>query len=156
MTSTRLRIVVKRPEPLELRYEPAASGAATHGTLQTLCLGGVWYTIQHVRATPVRGKWLCGTSALVTSFRTVGQPLESWNSTLPTNTRVKEAVTIVANNRWQWRYTARSAALGGVVVTTLLLDPTSGRIISGQRTDPRGTTTYVFSYTAIFLPIELP
>ena len=153
--ATRLRIVVTRPDPVELRYEPKASGAATHGNLQTACIAGVWYTIVHVRATAVKGSWLCGSAALSASFRAVGQPLESWNSTLPTNTRVKEAVTIVANGRWQWRYTARAAQLG-IVITTLLLDPASGRIISGQRTDSLGLTAYTFSYTGIFAPIELP
>ncbi len=57
-----------------------------------------------------------------------------------------------AKGRWQWDYVANSKNLGGSVKTTLVLDPTTGRLLSGSRTDKTGTTRFTFSYTTIFAP----
>jgi hypothetical protein len=65
-------------------------------------------------------------------------------------------VTSPSRDKWQWAYTASSKILGGTVKTTLVLDATTGRLLSGSRTDPTGTTRFTFSYTTIFAPIALP
>jgi hypothetical protein len=104
----------------------------------------------------VPGKWACGGSALASSFRKSGQPAYAWNSRLPADTKIKERLSIVSKGRWQWDYTATSKILKGAVKTTLLLDVATGRLISGSRTDPTGSTRYTFSYTTIFAPIQLP
>ncbi len=153
--SGRLRLIAVRPDQLELRYEPAASSSLVGGTMQSVCLSGKWYDINGFHSTVIGGKWVCGTSGLITAFRRSGQPLEAWNSTMLTNSRIKEVVT-VEGKQWRWTYTASSKELGGTVKTTLVLDPITGRLQGGNRVDPRGTTRYTFSYTTIFAPIQLP
>jgi len=126
------------------------------GTLSSVCFGGASYVIQGIQSSAIPGKWACGGSAFASSFRKTGQPAYAWNTRVPTDTRIKEVVTAPSKDRWQWDYTATSPILAGPVRATLLLDPATGRIVSGSRTDPTGTTRYTFSYTTIFSPIGLP
>lgn len=140
----------------ELRFEPKASGAVADGALGSICLTGAAYTVQGTTSTSVPGRWACGASALVSGFRKSGQPVYAWNTRLPADTKIKERVATTSRDRWQWDYVATSRILGGTVKTTLVLDSTSGRLISGSRTDPTGTTRFTFSYTTIFAPIALP
>jgi hypothetical protein len=140
----------------ELRFEPKASGVFADGALASVCTAGASYTVQGLRSTVVPGKWACGGSALVSSFRKSGQPVYAWNTRLPADTKIKEVVTSPSRDKWQWAYTASSKILGGTVKTTLVLDATTGRLLSGSRTDPTGTTRFTFSYTTIFAPIALP
>jgi len=140
----------------ELRFEPKASAAVADGAVSSICLAGAAYTIQGITSTRVPAKWACGGSALVSSFRKSGQPVYAWNTRLPADTKIRERVALVARGRWQWDYTSTSTILHGTVHTTLLLDVATGRLASGARTDPTGTTRYTFSYTTIFAPIALP
>ena len=154
--SGRLRLILTGTGTRELRFEPKASGVIVDGALASVCLGGASYTIQGLTYVAIPAKWACGGSALVSSFRKSGQPVYAWNSRLPVDSKIKELVTIASKGRWQWDYTATSTILGGAVKTSLLLDATTGRLISGSRTDPTGQTRYTFSYTTIFAPIALP
>lgn len=140
----------------ELRFEPKASGVLADGSLASVCLTGAAYVVQGLRSTTVPGSWACGASALVSSFRKSGQPVYAWNTRLPVDTRIKERVGVASKGRWQWDYTATSTILGGAVKSTVVLDATTGRLLSGSRTDPTGTTRFTFSYTTIFAPIALP
>ena len=72
-----------------------------------------------------------------------------------TNSKIRETVSL-EGKLWRWTYAATSKQLGGAVRTTLLIDPVTGRLVSGTRVDPRGSTRYAFSYTTIFAPIQLP
>jgi hypothetical protein len=154
--SGRVRVVQTGGSARELRFEPNASAVAADGNLASVCLGGNSYTIQGMQSTPVPGNWSCGGTALTASFRKSGQPAYAWSTTVPTDTKIKERVAATARDRWQWTYTATSKALGGSVKTILTMDSTSGRLISGTRTDKTGTTRYTFSYTTILAPIALP
>jgi len=153
--SGRLRVVMKGSGTRELRYEPKASGVVADGSLTSACSSGAAYAINGLRSASVPGKWACGGSALVSSFRKSGQPLYAWNSRLPVDSKIKERVS-AAKGRWQWDYVANSKNLGGSVKTTLVLDPATGRLLSGSRTDKTGTTRFTFSYTTIFAPIAVP
>jgi hypothetical protein len=152
----RLRVVGVGTSPVELRFEPRASGTVVEGTLTSVCIGGVSYVITGLRASTIAGKWACGGSALVSGFRRSGQPIATWNTRLPVDTDITEAITVLSHDRFQWDYTGTSAVLGGAVHTTVILDATTGRLASGQRVDPKSNTRYAFSYTTIFAPIALP
>lgn len=154
--SGRLRLVLSGNGVRELRYEPKASGVVADGALSSVCMAGAAYTVQGMNSTVVPGKWACGGSALVSSFRKSGQPVYAWNTRLPVDSKIKEVVTAPSRDKWQWSYTGTSRILGGTVATTLTLDVPTGRLISGSRRDPTGTTRYTFSYTTIFAPIALP
>ena len=118
------------------------------------CASGAACTMQGLRSATIPGKWACGGSALVSSFRKSGQPLYAWNSRLPVDSKIKARVS------------ARQGPLAvvdtgelkilGVVKTTLVLDSATGRLLFGlphrqDRHDP-----YTFSYTTIFAPIAVP
>jgi hypothetical protein len=152
----RLRLILVGNGTRELRFEPKASGVVADGSLASVCMTGAAYTVQGIRSISVPGNWACGGSALVSSFRKSGQPVYAWNTRLPTDTKIKERVSVVSKDRWQWDYVATSKILGGSVKTTVVLDSNTGRLVSGSRTDPKGATRYTFSYTTIFAPIGLP
>jgi hypothetical protein len=152
----RLRVIVVDGMPNELRYEPRASAALDRGELRVVCVDRQAYDIDGFRARERPASWACGSSALVSSFRRTGRPLEAWNSTLPTDDDVRELVVADGRDRWRWDYTATSRALGGLVTTTLLMDAATGRLLSGNRTDPTGSVRWTFNYTQIFSPVELP
>ena len=152
----RLRVVGVGTAPVELRFEPKASGTVAGGALTSVCLAGASYVITGLRASTIAGKWACGGSALVSGFRRSGQPIATWNTRLPVDTNISETVTALAHDRFQWEYTGTSKALGGAVHTTVVLDGATGRLVSGQRIDPKAQTRYAFSYTTIFAPIALP
>ena len=154
--SGRLRLVITGAGTRELRYEPKASGAIADGALASVCVGGAAYIVQGFQSTTVPGRWACGGSALISSFRRSGQPVYAWNTRLPADTRIRERLAIVNKGRWRWTYTATSTILKGPVTTTLLIDVETGRLISGTRKDPTGNIRYTFSYTTIFAPIQLP
>ncbi len=154
--SGRLRLIISGPSTRELRFEPKASATVADGTVASICLQSASYNIQGFRATVIPGKWACGGSALASSFRRSGQPLAAWNTRLPSDSAIHERVTLQGKGRWQWEYTANSPALGGQVKATLLLDLATGRLVSGQRSDPTGSYRYSFSYTTIFAPVSLP
>ena len=154
--SGRMRLVMSGSGVRELRYEPRASGVVANGALSSVCTAGGAWTVQGLQSTVVPGKWACGASALQSSFRNSGQPVYAWSTRLPADTKIKETVTAPAKDRWQWTYTATSKILAGPVKTTLTLEVATGRLLSGSRTDPAGTTRYTFSYTTIFAPIALP
>jgi hypothetical protein len=154
--SGRLRLVITGSGTHELRFEPKASGIVTGGDLSSICVSGAAYTVSGVQSTPVSGKWACGASALASSFRKTGLPVYAWSTKIPADTKIKEVVTQPTPDHWQWVFTGTSKVLGGTVKTTLLLDPTTGRLLTGTHTDPTGSVRYTFSYTTIFAPIALP
>lgn len=154
--SGRMRLIMSDGGTHELRFEPKASAVMADNALASVCLTGAAYTVQGMRSVVVPGKWACGASALVSAFRKSGQPVYAWNTRLPVDTKIRERVAVASKGRWQWDYAATSRILRGTVKTTLLLDATTGRLISGSRTDPTGTTRFTFSYTSIFAPIALP
>jgi hypothetical protein len=151
-----MRLVLSGTGTRELRFEPRASGVFADGALASVCMTGAAWTVQGLRSTSVPGKWACGASALLSSFRKSGQPVYAWNTRLPTDTKIKERVSAPSKDRWQWDYVATSTILHGTVKTTVVLDANTGRLISGSRKDPTGTTRFTFSYTTIFAPIALP
>lgn len=151
-----MRLILTGTGTRELRFEPRASGVIADGSLTSVCLAGATYTVAGMRSTTVPGKWACGGSALASGFRKSGQPVYAWNTRLPADSKIKERVSVASKGRWQWDYAATSRILGGTVTTSLILDVATGRIVSGTRTDPTGTTRYTFSYTTIFAPIALP
>ena len=152
----RLRVIAVGAAPNELRYEPRASAALDAGELLVVCLANEAYDINGFRAKPRPARWACGTNALVTSFRRTGRPVEAWNATLTVDTNVRERIVADGRDRWRWEYTATSKALGGQVRSTLLMDVATGRLLSGTRVDPTGSSRWTFSYTQLFSPVELP
>lgn len=154
--TARLRLIVVGREPDEYRFEPRASAALVDGGLRVVCVEGGAYEIDGFRATPRPARWTCGFSSLVTAFRRTGQPTEAWNATVAEDARVRERVVADAGDRWRWEYTAISEALGGRVRVTLIMDATTGRLVSGTRSDPTGDVRWTFNYTALFTPVQLP
>jgi hypothetical protein len=152
----RLRVIVVGGTPDELRFEPRASASLTDGDLTTVCLDGRAYDIDGFVATERDARWTCGGAAFVSSFRRTGQPREAWNNSVPEDRAIRERVVADGRDRWRWEYTARSDELGGTVRTTLLMDATTGRLLSGTRRDPGGDVRWTFNYTALFTPVQLP
>ena len=107
-----MRLVLTGNGTRELRFEPKASGVIAGGTLTSVCITGAAYTVQGLRSLTVPGKWACGGSALVSSFRKSGQPVYAWNTRLPADTKIKERVSVLSKDRWQWDYVATSKILG--------------------------------------------
>ena len=143
------------PNPGVLRFEPSASATLVRGTVVFVCVGGVAYDGQSGFAR-VPGSWKCGARALVSGFREIGQPADSWNATSPTDGSITEKVTAAADGTWTWAYTGISPFLGGKVATTVRIDPLDGRILAARRVDPIGVTTYRFDYGLAFPALAVP
>lgn len=152
----RLRVIVVGGAPDELRIETRASAALVKGELTLVCVDGQAYTIDGFRATPQPSRWACGTSAFVSSMRRAGRPLEAWNASVPVDISIRERVLPEGRDRWRWEYVARSPSLDGPVRATLIMDAATGRLLSGNRSDPSGNVRWTFSYTTIFTPVQLP
>ena len=117
---------------------------------------GAAYTVQGIRSISVPGKWACGgvgPGVELPEERPAGLRLEHAAAGRLEDQGARQHAL---EGRWQWDYAATSAILRGSVKTTIVLDATTGRLISGSRTDPTGTTRYTFSYTTIFAPVALP
>lgn len=152
--SKTLVVDIRGPNDGTLRFEPAASATVIEGVVGYVCLGGRSYDGQSGFAA-VPGRWTCGADALVEGFRHIGQPIDAWNTTIPSDQKRRESVT-VAGDTWTWRYRATSPFYGGAVETVVTLDRSSGRITAATRTDPTGTTRYGFRYGARFPKIAVP
>lgn len=150
-----LQVTVAGPNPGMLRFEPAASATIVHGRVGFICLDGAAFDGQSAFAR-VPGTWRCGADALVSGFRLIGQPADSWSATSPTDASITESVGVAANGSWTWSYAGTSVFLGGKVTARVSVDATSGRILSARRVDPTGTTTYAFDYTVTFPPLAIP
>jgi hypothetical protein len=145
---------IQGPSPGELRYEPAASATVIDGEPTFVCRGGRAYDGQSGwLAAP--GDWTCGPGALVRGFRTIGQPLDAWNETLPMDAGIRERIDLLSSGRWRWTYRA-SSPFAGQVTTRVVVDPATGRIASASRADDAGETDYAFDYGADFPPIAIP
>ena len=142
------------PNAGTLRYEADASATVIEGVVGFVCLGGRAYDGQS-GFTAIPGSWTCGAAALVAGFRTIGQPLDAWNATLPSDDARRETVT-VRGNTWTWSYRATSPYYGGRVTAVVTLDRTSLRVTAARREDPTGVTTYAFRYRASFPAIVVP
>jgi hypothetical protein len=150
----RVSVVIEGPSPGELRYEAAASATAIEGELTFVCDDGRAFDGQSGWLA-VPGDWTCGAPTLARGFRTIGQPLDAWNSTLPRDDGIREVIEITSRGNWRWRYRATSP-FAGRVETVVIVDPTSGRIVTASRTDGSGDTDYTFDYDAAFPPIAVP
>jgi hypothetical protein len=104
----------------------------------------------------VPGTWECGARALISGFRRIGQPADSWSETSPTDNAIIEVVGMAPDGTWTWAYTGASPFYGGRVTARISLDPESGRILAAGRVDPTGTTTYRFDYDVTFPALAVP
>ena len=150
-----LQVTISGPNSGVLRYEPTASATVADGRIGFICLGGAAFDGQSGFAR-VPGSWDCGAGALVSGFRRIGEPADSWNASSPSDSSIKESVGIAPDGSWTWSYSATSVFLGGKVSVRVGLDPTSGRILAARRVDPTGTTTYTFDYTLTFPALAVP
>ena len=150
-----LQVTAAGPRAGVVRFEPSASATLVNGTLVFVCIGGAAYDGQSGFAR-VPGKWTCGTGALISGFRQIGQPADSWSSSSPGDASITEAVTVGSDGSWTWAYTGVSAFLGGRITARVSLDPASNRIRAAQRTDPTGATTYAFDYARTFPALAVP
>jgi hypothetical protein len=149
-----LVVTVAGPNPSVLRYEPAGSATIVGGKMVSVCVHGTAYDGQ-LGFARVPGSWQCGAAALVSGFRRIGQPADSWSASSPRDSSISEAVTQGSGGAWTWTYSG-SPPFGGRVTVRLSLDPVSGRMLAGQRTDPTGTTTYAFDYVSTFPALAVP
>ncbi len=152
--AARLEVEIAGPNAGTLRYEADASATVIEGVVGFVCLGGRAYDGQS-GFTAIPGSWTCGAAALVAGFRTIGQPLDAWNATLPSDDARRETVT-VRGNTWTWSYRATSPYYGGRVTAVVTLDRTTLRVTAARREDPTGVTTYTFRYRASFPAIVVP
>jgi len=150
-----LQVTASGPSPGVLRFEPSASATMVNGTVVFVCIGGAAYDGQSGFAR-VPGKWTCGAGALVSGFRQIGQPADSWSANSPGDASITESVTVGSDRSWTWAYTGISPFLGGRITARVSLDPATGRIRTAQRTDPTGTTTYAFDYVRTFPALAVP
>ncbi len=150
----RVEVEISGPNAGTLRFEPDASATAIEGVVGFVCLGGRAYDGQS-GFTRIPGQWTCGAPALVAGFRGIGQPIDAWNSSIPTDARRRESITLDGST-WTWRYRATSPFYGGDVQVTVTLDGAKRRITAARRVDPTGVTRYSFVYGAAFPPIAVP
>ena len=149
-----LVVTIAGPNPSLLRYEPGGSATIVSGKVVSVCVHGTAYDGQ-LGFARVPGSWQCGAAALVSGFRRIGQPADSWSASSPRDSSISEAVTQGSGGRWTWTYSG-SPPFGGRVTVRVTLDPVNGRILAGQRTDPTGTTTYAFDYVSTFPALAVP
>jgi hypothetical protein len=154
-TAKHLAVTIAGPNPGVLRFEPAASATIVGGKVVFVCVHGIAYDGQ-LGFARVPGSWQCGAAALVSGFRRIGQPSDSWSASSPRDSSISEAATHGPGGTWTWTYFGISPFLGGRVTARLSLDAASGRILAGQRTDPTGTTTYSFDYISTFPALAVP
>jgi hypothetical protein len=150
-----VEVTVTGSNPGILRYEAKASATMVNGTIVFVCIGGAAYDGQSGFAR-VPGKWACGAGALVSGFRQIGQPADSWSASSPGDGSITESVTVGPDGSWTWAYTGISAFLGGRITARVSLDPATNRIRTAHRTDPTGTTTYAFDYARTFPALAVP
>ena len=150
----RMEVEIAGPNAGALRFEPDASATVIDGVVGFVCVGGRAYDGQS-SFTRLPGRWTCGAPALTAGFRSIGQPIDAWNATIPTDNARRETLA-VEDGRWTWRYRANSPFYGGAVTASVTLDPATGRIVAARRVDPTGTTRYTFDYGAEFPPIAVP
>ncbi len=139
---------------LVLRFESDASATVIDGVVGSVCIDRRTYDGQS-GFTTLPGRWTCGAAALLAGYRHLGQPIDAWNATVPSDSARAESVTL-RGTTWTWRYRATSAYLGGEVTTSLTLDGETGRITAARRVDPTGVTRYTFRYGADFPPLAVP
>lgn len=150
-----LQVTISGPNPGVLRYQPSASATIANGQIGFVCVGGAAFDGQS-RFARVPGAWVCGAGALVSSFRKIGEPANSWNAASPTDAAITELVSVASDGTWTWSYGGTSVFLGGKVNVRVSLDPKSSRILSARRVDPTGTTTYTFDYSLTFPALAVP
>ena len=150
-----LQVTSAGSSPGVLRYEANASAAIVDGTVAFICANGATYDGQSGFAR-VPGSWQCGAAALVSGFRRIGQPADSWSAKNVGDRSITESVTRGSDGTWTWTYTGTSLFPGGRVTASATLDPVSGRILAAQRTDLTGVTTYTFDYTLAFPALAVP
>src|SRR5512140_778201 len=156
LTSARhLEVTITGSNPGVLRYEAKASATIVAGQVGFVCVGGAAYDGQSGFAR-VPGTWQCGAAALVSGFRRIGQPADSWSATSPSDGSITETVTVRPDGTWRWAYTGLSPFLGGKITARVDLDPATGRIVGARRTAPTGPTPFAFNYAAAFPALAVP
>lgn len=151
----RVEVTVDGPSPGRLRYEATRSATVIDGQPTFVCVGTRAYDGQS-GWDRVPGTWSCGPEALTQGFRTIGQPLDAWNASLPSDAAIEEETSLVGTDLdWRWTYQARSP-FAGQVKTVIVADRATGRILSAVRTDTAGETVYRFDYDSSFPPIVAP
>ncbi len=150
-----LQVTIAGSNPGVLRYEAKASAAIVDGKVAFICVSGAAYDGQSGFAR-VPGSWQCGAAALVSGFRRIGQPADSWTATNPSDSSITESVKIGSDRTWTWTYTGTSLFPGGRITASVTLDPVTGRILAAQRTDLTGVTTYTFDYGLAFPALGVP
>jgi hypothetical protein len=149
-----LVVEIAGPAAGTLRFEVDASATVIENVVGFVCVGGRAYDGQS-GFTTIPGRWTCGVDALIAGFRSIGQPIDAWNATIPADRARRESVT-VRGDTWTWTYRATSSYYGGAIAATVTLDRSSLRITSARRTDPTGETRYAFRYGADFPAIAVP
>ncbi len=150
-----LVLTAKGASPVVLRFLPKASEALVAGDAVSICVGDASYQGGGGHFADVPGTWICGADALVTGFRATGGPIDAWNPDFPPGGSVTEKVAATTDGRWRWTFAGRGT-LEGDVDGSLLLDPTTQRLIGGTRTGELGKTTYSFDYSTPVAPIVKP
>jgi hypothetical protein len=150
-----VEVTIAGANPGVLRYEARASATIVDGTVGFVCVNGAAYDGQSGFAR-VPGSWQCGAAALVSGFRRIGQPADSWSASSPSDSSITESVTVGSDGTWTWAYTGISPFLGGRITARVRLNPVSGRILAAQRTDPTGASTYAFDYVRTFATLAVP
>ena len=150
-----LQVTIAGANPGVLRFEPGASATIVGGRVVFVCIARGAFDGQSGFAR-VPGTWECGGAALVSGFRHIGQPADSWNGTSPTDNGITETVSAAADGTWTWAYAGTSPFYGGRVTARVTLDATSGRLLAARRVDPTGTTTYRFDYGVTFPALAVP
>jgi hypothetical protein len=152
----RLVVVVAGPASGELRFTADASATMLDGEPIFICTGGRAFDGQGGFAR-LPGRWTCGVDAFIRGFRTVGQPVDAWSNELNLDRTVRERYDIRDDGDWRLRYRAENPVLGrGEITVTLVVRPTTGRIVSATREDPLGRTRWTLTYGASFPDIRVP
>lgn len=149
-----LEVEIAGPNAAVLRFTQRTSATVVDGVVGFVCVGGRAYDGQS-GFTALPGAWTCGAPALVSGFRSIGQPIDAWSDTLPVDRGRSESVA-AAGGRWTWRYRATSPYYGGAVSATVTIDAATGRVVAARREDPTGGTRYTFHYGVEFPPITVP
>jgi hypothetical protein len=150
-----LQVTIAGSNPGILRYEAKASATIVDGAVGSVCVNGAAYDGQSGFAR-VPGSWQCGAAALVSGFRRIGQPEDSWSADSPGDGSITESVTVGSDGTWTWSYTGISPFFGGITAR-VRLDPLTGRILAAQRADASGgTSTYSFEYGLAFPALAVP
>lgn len=151
-----LTVTVTGSAPATIYYLTTSSATKVGTRLGFICVDGAAYDGQSGTYVAVPGTYECGAVALADGFRHTGQPVDAWSAGIPGDAGIRETVAAGSDGRWRWTYRATNGFVGGKVTVVLVLDPRTGRLVSGSRTDPIAKTTYTFDYRTTVPKIAAP